>query len=145
MQITEHFTLEEFERSDLAKGKGINNALPNRLFEAACFTLAGMERIRAVLRQPIKITSGYRCAELNAEVRGVMDSQHTKAQACDFVCPTYGTPGDVFARLSGYVKMLGIDQVILEGTWVHVSFTLNPRYEVLTKTGHGYKGIPSIQ
>jgi hypothetical protein len=140
--VTDHFNLKEFTRSETADKLKIDNTLPDALMPAMLFTACGMERIRHVLKYPMKITSGYRCDELNKAVGGVDDSQHKDAEACDFVCPVFGIPRDVVIRLLPMVKPLGIDQLILEGGWVHVSFTTRPRYEVLTLVKGKYvKGL----
>lgn len=77
------------------------------------------------------ITSGYRCQELNELVKGSKTSQHMQGEAFDFISPDYGDPKAIFEDLFKYRFILGIDQLILEPSWVHVSFTLNPRYEFL--------------
>lgn len=93
--------------------------------------MAGCERIRTHLRHPMRITSGYRCPQLNDYVGGADDSQHVKGEAVDFVCPAFGTPLDIFTELAPRMKELGIDQIILEPGWIHVSFAEEPRLEAL--------------
>ncbi len=133
-----HFSDTEFFRSDVAMAKGIDNNPPFHLRQAALFTLAGLERIRSMLGSPIQITSGYRCEQLNRLVGGSASSQHMRCEAVDFICPIFGTPRDICLILSKSMGVLGIDQLIMEGTWVHVSFTHLPRLEVLTKVGSQY-------
>lgn len=137
--MTPHFTLEEFVRSNRAKQLKIDNSLPQELFPAAQFTLEKMEEIRKILKKPIIISSGYRSKALNEAVRGAVKrmSQHTRAQAVDFTCPGYGPPASVALYLKDFVFKIGIDQLIYEQTWVHVSFTTEPRHEVLTTRGDG--------
>ena len=43
----------------------------------------GLQRLRDLAGEPIRITSGYRCPAHNTAVGGVPDSQHTKGQAAD--------------------------------------------------------------
>lgn len=117
-------------RSRIAQERRIDNCLPLTLDKNLSFTLAGLERIRAALGYPMTITSGYRCPELNAAVRGAPDSQHMSAEAADFVCPGFGSPSEIVEKLTPLRFILGIDQLILE-EWVHVSFTLEPRYQVI--------------
>lgn len=89
------------------------------------------------------ITSGYRSAELNAAVKGSKTSQHMIGQAIDFTCPGFGSgPHDVAHALAQRMEILGIDQLILENGWVHVSFSLSPRYQALRYLGGGkYEGL----
>lgn len=140
--MSEHFSLKEMIESPLALKLGIDNTPGAQAMQNLLFTMAGLERVRACLKYPIKINSGYRCEALNIQVGGSVNSQHLKGEAADFTCPVVGDPRTVAAFLSGKMQMLGIDQLILEKTWVHASFTLSPRHEVLTcKEGRYIPGI----
>lgn len=135
-----HFTLDEFIRSQMAQDRGLDNSLPSALLGAARFTLAGAERARAALGDlPVIVSSGYRCDALNRLVGGKPDSQHVRAEALDFTCPKFGPPSRIIERLAPLVFIVGIDQLILEETWVHVSFTLNPRGNVLEAVGGSFR------
>jgi len=125
-----HFTDEEFLRSVTAQDRKIDNSLPEYLRKDLYITMAGADRIRALLGYPMVILSGYRCKKLNDIVGGSPSSQHMIAQAFDFVCPKFGTPEEIVHELTvnGMMEILGIDQLILEPGWVHVSFTLTPRH-----------------
>jgi zinc D-Ala-D-Ala carboxypeptidase len=141
MNLTDHFTLEEFTVSNTAARMGIDNT-PNsaRVRGNLTRTAQLMERIREALGQPIIVTSGYRSPALNRAVGGVATSAHTEGLACDFICPAFGTPLDVCRGLEPYVEALGIDQLIYEHTWVHVGLLeAAPRHQVLTLVpGGGY-------
>lgn len=138
MIFTRHFTYDEFIRSEAAAKAGIRNELPPELAPAAQFTLAGMERVRSALKSlPVQILSGYRAPEVNRLVGGSSSSQHMKAEAVDFVCPKYGTPEEIAKFLAPLCWIIGIDQIILEPTWIHVSFTSNPRGQVLRAVAGG--------
>lgn len=123
MKLSEHFTLAEFTASDTAARKGIDNSLPDDLLANALATAAMMERIRDALGgKPIIITSGYRSTALNAAIGSSNTSDHPKACAVDFKCPSFGTPHEVAKHLSTRIESLGIGQIIQEyGQWVHVS------------------------
>ncbi len=142
-RLTDNFTLEEMTHSDKALDIGVMNICPPGFYKNLQFTTLGLERIRACLMGfPLQVLSGYRCPDLNAYVGGSKNSQHMTGEAVDFICPKYGSPTDVVIRLQPNMRILGIDQLILEGTWVHASFTWSPRYEVLTKRNGIYvKGI----
>lgn len=123
--MTEHFTLAEFTRSQLAARHGIDNSLPSVLLEAAEATLEMAERVRWWLGHPVLITSGYRSLEVNRLLGSKDTSDHTQALAIDFVCPSYGTPLKVAHRLLAGIeqnRVLGVGQLIHEfGSWVHIS------------------------
>lgn len=128
MNLTAHFTEEEFTASDTATRRGIDNRLPGGLRPTAIATCDMMERIRTHLSRlagrdiPITVTSGYRSLALNRAIGSSDSSDHPRAMAVDFKAPAFGTPYDVAAALAPAVSELGIGQLIHEfGTWVHVS------------------------
>lgn len=141
--MSDHFSLIEFTYSKTASERNIDNTPPDSVITNLNFTMAGMERIRHALNEhQIQVLSGYRCPDLNQAVGGVENSQHVTGQACDFICPDFGTPFDIVFELIREMKVLGIDQMIMEGTWVHVSFTHTPRYQVMTlKDGKYLDGL----
>ena len=136
MNLSPHFTLEEFTFSDTASRHGINNDAPLEVVANLKRTANGLERVRQLLNSnAIRVSSGYRCKALNEAVKGQKDSQHVKGQAVDFTSP-YGNPIQIVRA----IKNSGIefDQLICEfNAWVHISFSDNPRRQVLVidKTG----------
>jgi Peptidase M15 len=131
MNLTEHFTLEELCFSSIAMARHIDNSPPPAVSEALGTLAAGLEHIRAELGAPMHIDSGYRCPALNRAVRGVSTSAHTTGYAADFICPAFGSPAEIVRHLA-YNTALKFDQLIQEGTWVHVSFDPKLRRQVLT-------------
>jgi len=105
MKISEHFNLEEFSFSAAAARLGLDNIPGSAVISNLSLVAAVMERIRTLLGdRPLFIHSGYRSAELNRAVGGVATSAHCQGLACDFVCPTFGTPAEVAEAIlkSGY-------------------------------------------
>ncbi len=143
MKLSPNFSLAELTFSTTAVFEKIDNTPPPEVIERLKLTAVGLERIREALGgRAMRVTSGYRCEALNAKVKGVATSQHVRGEAADFICPAFGTPKQIVFALSHAVQELGIDQIIAEGTWVHVSFTPKPRGHVLTKVGNGFvKGV----
>lgn len=140
MKLTEHFTWDEAVNSPVAQEHRVSNEPPTDEVRAAIlFTAAGMERLRSFLANtPIQILSWYRCKELNELVGGSVNSQHMKGEAVDFTCTAFGGPRSIVAHLFDNLPLIGIDQLILEPRWVHVSFTHSPRYEILTASNGKY-------
>jgi zinc D-Ala-D-Ala carboxypeptidase len=65
MQLSKHFTLEEFEKSMTATRKGISNKAGSgeiKNLTELCYEI--LEPVRAKFDKPITITSGYRSEEL---------------------------------------------------------------------------------
>jgi zinc D-Ala-D-Ala carboxypeptidase len=124
--VTMHFTIEELYASQTAKAKGIDNK-PNvqQVINLVYLAAYVLEPLRVAMGEPIKISSGFRCRELNEKVGGVYNSQHVKGQAADI-----NIEGDLKKgkKWFAYIKdHLPFDQLIWEhdknGTyWVHVSF-----------------------
>lgn len=141
VRLTAHFDLAEFTRSNVAAAKGIDNTPPPDVVRRIWSTAGHMEMIRALLGKPILISSGYRCSELNKAVGGVANSAHQTGYAVDFTCPEYGSPYKVAMELANS-SSISFDQLILEGTWIHISFDPKMRRELLTlRDGQYKKGI----
>ena len=134
MQLSEHFTLEEFTASQTAVRRGLNNQPTPAMIDKLKRTAERMEEVRSVLGVAIQINSAYRSASVNRAIGGSSTSQHCKGEAVDFVAPQFGTPKEICrAIITAGVKF---DQLIFEGTWVHISFTDSPRRSMLTAVFH---------
>ena len=67
---------------------------------------------------PMRVTSGYRCAKLNALIGGAKTSKHMDGLALD-VIPVRMALRDAYLRIQR--AALPIDQLIFElGRWIHV-------------------------
>ena len=133
MQIRPNFHLSEFEASQTAARRGLDNAVPLNLYGNLERLAQLLEHIRAALGKPITLTSGYRSPALNRLVGGSKTSAHTDARAADIICPAYGTPRQIARHLAGLD--LNFDQIIEEGTWLHVAVAkadATPRRQILT-------------
>lgn len=124
--VTMHFVIEELYASKTAKAKGIDNKPPIQPLICLVYLAAYvLEPLRSAMNEPIIISSGYRCEQLNRAVGGVSNSQHMKGQAVDI-----SIDGDMKKgrRWFDYIRQhLQFDQLIWEhdrsGTyWIHVSF-----------------------
>lgn len=146
MNISKHFTLKEATVTTTRLDNTPDNDEDLATIQR---TAMRMEAIREFLGGPIIINSWYRSTVVNNAVGGVANSQHKLGEAVDFVCPTYGSPYKICKALENLLVEFEIDQLILEPTWVHISFCTSrknrdrkPRYQVLTKTPSGYsKGL----
>ena len=140
MQLTEHFTLDEFTRSTTASRLKIDNSAPDDLMPNVKLTAIKLELVRKALGKPIIITSGYRCPALNARVGGVSTSAHTKGLAVDFKS-SFGTPKEICQRLID--AGVQFDKLIQEhNQWVHIGFSpSNNRQIVLTAIKNSGKTV----
>ena len=126
--LSEHFTLEEAIISQEAERFGIDNRNPDpRIITTASRTAVKMEKVRSVLGDKgIHVNSWIRCLALNRALKSKDDSQHVKGEAVDFICPAFGTPAEVCKKLVAEKTLVGFDQLILEHTWVHISWNSVP-------------------
>jgi len=129
-RLTEHFTLEELTRSTTAERLAMDNTPPEGIVRALGVLALGLESVRSLLGVPLHIDSGYRCPALNAYVGGAKNSAHLSGYAADFIAPAFGSPLVIAHRLmeSG----ISFDQLIQEGSWVHISFAPALRQRILT-------------
>ena len=116
MQLSEHFTLEEATYSKTATEKGINNQPDARQLGNMKISAAGMEQVRALLGNPIGVSSWLRQPELNVAVGG---------------SKVVGVPLEVAKKIAE--SGIKYDQMIHEyGRWVHISFDPALRCQKLT-------------
>ena len=125
--ISKHISYNEAIRSDTATRKGIVN-IPDE-YELSNMVITA-EKIFEPLREwvggPIKVTSFFRCEELNKAIGGAKRSQHREGRAMD-LDDTFGHKTN--AEMYHYIKEnINFDQLIWEfGTdenpdWIHVSY-----------------------
>jgi len=91
-----------------------------------CRLLGMLEGLRAVLQQPITITSGYRSKEYNKAVGGARDSYHLRGMAADIQVRNY-KPRKVYDTLERLYDNCGLG--LYErggGGWVHLDSRLMP-------------------
>jgi len=133
LKLSKNFDLEEFTHSATAMSRKIEN-VPD-IDSVACLTnlvVQVIQPLRDALDKPIKISSGYRSAELNVAVGsspdkdGIPQSQHRRGEAADIVVEKM-TPEEVIFQLMSLE--LPFDQAICEHNydkndhWLHVSYT----------------------
>ena len=97
-----------------------------------------LDPLREAYGKPICVNSWYRPSALNKAVGGVKNSQHLTGQAVD-IRPVrsveLGVRSDEVKRLGKLIEELKLpfDQLIYEGTWIHVSYGPRHRRQVLYK------------
>lgn len=140
MNLSDHFSMDEFEASDTAARLGLDNKMVAAEIENA-------RRLCALILEPLHahfgithINSGFRSKAVNTAVGSKDTSQHTKGQAADVTVKDVA-PIVVCRWLAA--SGLPFDQVIHEfGRWTHVSIAApgaTPRRMLLTIDKRGTK------
>ena len=112
MKLTTNFNLSEFNKR--------NYNVPTDVLRNLIELAKNLQVLRDEVKKPIKITSGYRPAELNAKVGGASKSRHITGEAADLKIEGY-TPKQVAAIIekliaAGKMKQGGLGTY---STWVH--------------------------
>ena len=127
MQLSKHFKLEEFEKSQTAQRLGIKNKAGSgeiKNLTDVCYGV--LEKVRVKYDKPVIVTSGYRSPELCEAIGSKATSQHTKGEAVDFE-----VIGIANIQVAYFIEAnCDFDQLILEyycpdddqKGWVHCSF-----------------------
>ena len=129
-----YFSIAELTKSDTARNKKINNH-PTEQIESNLNQLIDniLDPLREAYKQPIIVSSGYRCPELNKAVKGAKSSQHVLGQAADI--HTKSNSKESNKELFDLIKQLKLpfDQLINEYnySWVHVSYSPRNRRQIL--------------
>lgn len=125
MQLTAHFNLAEFTRSESAKRHGVSNQpTPEHLENIKVLCDKVLEPLR-IKFGPINISSGYRSKVLNHYIGGSLRSEHCEGKAADIDMDGMG--GVTNKEIFEYIKNnLEFNQLINEFnySWVHVSYSL---------------------
>lgn len=130
MNLSEHFTYAELIHSNYAIRHNISN-IPSPNVSGHLKQLAdALEEVRALLKAPLIISSGYRSMELNRAIGGSGKSAHMEGYAADFICPKFGMPREIVKAI--VASDIKFDQCIYEGTWVHFSVAPAMRRQALS-------------
>ena len=89
---------------------------PDFQVTSALALLDCLDRLRARVGHPLRVTSGVRCPAKNARVGGVVGSEHTTGEAADLATPDAHRRYALIHAALG----LGISRLGIGPTWVHV-------------------------
>jgi hypothetical protein len=130
MNLSRNFTLEEAIQSSTAARNAIDNTPDGGTVETMKEAAANLEKVRKLLGVYIVVLSWFRCPRLNKAVGSSETSAHVKGWAIDFTAPKFGSAKAVAEAIKA--SSLVFDQLIYEGTWVHISFDPRARMQVMT-------------
>jgi len=119
--LSKYFSLRELTFSKIAEDNDIDNTPTPEILEKLKYTANQLDKVRELLGNPVNISSGYRCLQVNRRIGSKDTSQHLKGEAIDFKCELFGSPKKVFDKIRE--SDIQFDQLILEfNSWVHISF-----------------------
>jgi len=126
-RISEHISYKEGIKSNTATRLGIKNTPDDyQITNMVNIRVNVFEPLRKYVGGPIRISSFYRCEELNRAIGGSSRSQHCEGRAID-LDDTLGHKTN--AEMYQYIKdNLSFDQLIWEfgddtnPDWIHVSY-----------------------
>lgn len=124
--MSRYFELQEFLASDTARARGIDNTPSFEVVESLACLAGVLDGIREAWGSAIRVTSGYRCPELNKAVGGVPESGHEKGTTADLQ-PMNGEQEKFNRFVIAYVAKhrIPFDQIIKERKgaeqWLHFS------------------------
>ena len=144
MKLSNSFTLSEMLKSNTANRRGIEEQYtPSKevIDNLTKLCKKVLQPIRDSLEMPVRVTSGYRCEELNKAISGSSRSQHVKGQAADIELWIGGQEKnaillDEIINLS-FRNEIEFDQLIIEypvndvPKWIHISYSDLNRKQIL--------------
>ena len=122
-----YFSISELTASATALREGIDNR-PNKCAYHLLHVLVQqlLDPIREAWGEPIVVSSGYRCKELNTLIGGVKNSHHILGCAADIIAGNRADHRKLFKMIQkmqqeGRIKFT---QLIWEGNgrWIHISY-----------------------
>jgi zinc D-Ala-D-Ala carboxypeptidase len=120
--MTPHFTLDELTFSMTAKNRGIPNTPAGVELENLRRTAHALERVRAAVGRPVRVSSGYRSPALNTAIGGSKTSAHMRGLAADV--SVVGMSSRELAIAAAKALENEFDQIIDEfGRWVHIGLS----------------------
>ncbi len=145
MKLSQHFSYQEFIKSQTALRMGIDNEPDDaQLYNMKMICLNILEPVRTTFDRPVIITSGFRSVKLCEAIGSSAKSQHAKGEAADFEIP-----GISNKEVADWIhENLPYDQLILEffdgkdpnSGWIHCSHKANDnrgQYLIATKNKIG--------
>lgn len=132
---TEHFNVHDVFHN--CKSDEILNALDDStIYYNIQFALHHLELLRTFCDIPFIVNSWYRDNSHNLRVGGVSHSQHMEGLAIDFhvkrVIHLITCVSDILSR-PNLSKLFCIDQFIIYPTFFHISFSQEPRHQIIDK------------
>ena len=122
-----YFCVEELTASATALREGIDNR-PNKCAYHLLHVLVDqlLDPIREAWGEPIVVSSGYRCKQLNTLIGGVKNSHHILGCAADIIAGNKADHRRLFKLIQQMQQegQIRFTQLIWksDGRWIHISY-----------------------
>ncbi len=140
MENKSYFTIKELCASQTANNLHIDNTPSETIKKNLTRLIEFLNPLREAWGSPIRISSGYRCQELNKAIGGVATSAHLTGNAVDMV-PVNGKQDEFEKFMVSYLQDKTWDQCLKEQSktarWVH--------FGLYNNVGQQRKQIKSLQ
>ena len=122
-----YFSISELISSATAQREGIDNRPPTSAYHLLHVLVDQLlDPIREAWGEPIVVSSGYRCKELNTLVGGAKNSHHMLGCAADIIAGNKADHRRLFNLIQQMQQQgkIRFTQLILEddGRWIHISY-----------------------
>ena len=122
-----YFTIQELTSSATAQREGIDNRPTESAYHLLHVLVEQLlDPIREAWGEPIVVSSGYRCRELNALVGGAQHSHHMLGCAADIIAGSRADHRRLFELIQQMQQegKIRFTQLIWEGDgrWLHISY-----------------------
>ena len=122
-----YFSISELTSSATAQREGIDNRPTESAYHLLHVLVEHLlDPIREAWGEPIVVSSGYRCKELNALVGGTKNSHHMLGCAADIIVGNKADNRRLFNLIQQMQQegKIRFTQLILEGDgrWIHISY-----------------------
>ena len=122
-----YFSISEMISSATALREGIDNRPPTSAYHLLHVLVDQLlDPIREAWGEPIVVSSGYRCKELNTLVGGAKNSHHMLGCAADIIAGNKADHRRLFNLIQQMQQQgkIRFTQLILEddGRWIHISY-----------------------
>ena len=122
-----YFSVEELTSSATAQREGIENTPTESAYHLLHVLVDQLlDPIREAWGEPIVVSSGYRCKELNTLIGGAKNSHHMLGCAADIIAGNKADHRCLFKLIQQMQQQgkIRFTQLILEGDgrWIHVSY-----------------------
>ena len=134
-----YFCIEELTASATAQREGIDNSPTESAYHLLHVLVEQLlDPIREEWGEPIVVSSGYRCKELNALVGGAQHSHHLLGCAADIIAGNKDDHRRLFRMIvqMQQARQIKFTQLIAEDNyrWLHISYVPgNLRCEVISR------------